>query len=170
MTLRRVANTIWEEKIDFEQIDRSQNARHASMLAGLRSILAAMERDTLRWVKANLAEKKLQLAISKFKLTRQVAYRSSLRKRLTAATLRGVKDVAGEMKQPTPKTKLEDLSRTRARADALFTEHINKLESELKRVWAQAMFGNINADQLRYVTRKAFADFAGWVQPDAPTG
>ncbi len=170
MTLLREANTIWEEKVDFEQIDRSQNARHVSMLAGLRTILAAMERDTLRWVKTNLAEKKLRLAISKFKLTRQAAYRATIRKRLTAATQRGIRDVADEMNQRIPKTKLEDLSRTRARADALHIEHINKLESDLKRVWSQAMFGTIDADQLRYVTRKAFADFAGWVQPDAPTG
>ena len=170
MTLRREANTIWEEKVDFERIDAAQNRRHASMLAGLRSILAAMERDTLRWVKSNLAEKKLRLAISKFELTRKASYRTSIRRRLAAATQRGVRDVADEMDQRTPKVKAADLSRTRARADALHTEHINQLESELKRVWSQAMFGIINADQLRYVTRKAFADFAGWVQPDAPTG
>ena len=170
MTLRREANTIWEEKVDFERIDRAQDNRHRAMLAGLRSILAAMERDTLRWVKSNLTEKKLRLAISKFKLTRQAAYRATIRKRLTAATIRGVRDVAGELKVQTPKIKAVDLSRTRARADALHTEHINQLESELKRVWSQAMFGNVDADQLRYVTRKAFADFAGWEQPDPPTG
>lgn len=170
MTLRREPSTIWEEKIDFERIDRAQDNRHRAMLAGLRTILAGMERDTLRWVKSNLAEKKLRLAISKFKLTRTAAYRTTLRKRLTAATRAGLRDVAGELKVQTPNIKVADLSRTRARADALFTEHVTRLESDLKRVWSQAMFGNVDADQLRYVTRKAFADFAGWVQPDAPTG
>ena len=87
---------------------------------------------------------------------------------MTLATKRGVKDVAGEHGLSTSRLKTADLSRTRARADALHAEHMNQLESELQRVWSQAMFGNVNSSQLRYVTRKIFADFAGWVQPDPP--
>ena len=169
MTLRRAPSTVWEAKIDFERIDRSQNARHASLLTALRNILAGMERDTLRWVEVNLVRKKLRVAVTKFTLTRQARYRATLRKRLTNATGRGLADVAGEVGQSVPRLTVADLTRVRARADALHDEHINQLETELRRVWSQAMFGNVNGPQLRYLTRKAFADFAGWRQPDAPT-
>ncbi len=170
MTLGRAPSTVWEEKVNFERIERSQNGRHASLLKALRTILAAMERDTLRWVETNLVQKRLRLAVTKFTLTRQARYRSTLRARLTAANRRGVADVAEEMGQPTPRLKTADLTRVRARADALHDEHMNQLETELRRVWSAAMFGNVSGPQLRYLTRKTFADFAGWSQPDAPTG
>lgn len=170
MTLRRDPATVWEQKVDFEKIGRSQTARQASMLGQLRDLLAKMQADTLRWVEINLVQKKLRTAVSKFSLSRTANYRAILRKRLTAATRRGVADVAGEVGQATPRMKTSDLTRVRARADALYDEHINRLESELKRVWSQAMFGNVDREQLRYVTRKAFADFAGWEQPKPPGG
>ncbi len=159
---------MWEEKIDFERIERSQLGRQASMLGSLRELLVLMERDALRWVETNLVQKKLRLAISKFSLTRKARYRVILRNRLTASTKRGVADVAEETGNVTPRMKTPDLTRVRARADALYDEHVNKLESELKRVWSQAMFGNIDRAQLRYLTKTVFANFAGWVPPEAP--
>ncbi len=159
---------MWEEKVNFEQIERSQLGRQASMLGSLRELLVLMERDALRWVETNLVQKKLRLAISKFSLTRRARYRAILRNRLTAATKSGVADVAEETDNTTPRMKTADLTRVRARADALYDEHVNKLESELKRVWSKAMFGNVDRAQLRYLTKKTFADFAGWVPPEAP--
>ena len=159
---------MWEEKVNFERIERSQLARQASMLGSLRELLILMERDALRWMETNLVQKKLRIVVSKFSLTRKARYRAILRRRLTAATKRGVAHVAEENGNTTPRMKTADLTRVRARADALYDEHVNKLESELKRVWSQAVFGNINRAQLRYLTKKAFADFAGWVPPEAP--
>lgn len=168
MALRRPPSTIWEQKVDFASIERSQLARQAQMVVDLRRVLRSMESDTLSWVSTNLASKKLKTAIPKFTLTRKARYRSIVRQRLTAATRKGVSDVAGEVGQDTPRLRTADLSRVRARADALFDEHINRLEADLKREWSQAMFGNINKEQLVYVTRRVFADFAGWAQPSPP--
>ena len=43
---------------------------------------------------------------------------------------------------------------------------VGKLEGDLKREWAKSMNPPIDKSQLRYVTKKVFADFAGWVQPE----
>ena len=168
MTLRRAPSTVWEEKVDFARIERSQLARQAQMMVDLRTLLRQIERDTLGWVSTNLASKKLKTAIPKYTMPRAARYRAIVRQRLTAAARRGVSDVAGEVGQDTPLLRTTDLTRVRARADALFDEHKGRLEADLKREWAQAMFGNVNKEQLIYVTRRVFADFAGWAQPSPP--
>lgn len=165
---RRPAQTPYEKRIDYDRLSRSQTARQAVLVEDLRKLLRQIEMDTLFWVDENLASKKLKTAIDKFKMPRIAKYRAIIRKRITMASRRGVSDVAGEADEDTPRLKIADLSRARARADALLDEHVNRLESDLKREWSKAMFGNVDKRQLRYVTRKVFADFAGWESPDGP--
>jgi hypothetical protein len=160
--------TIWESRIDFDRIKRAQDARHKLVLSELRSLLFKMQKDTLVWVNDNLVRKKLKTAVPKFKAPQQAAYRSLLRKRMTSAAIRGSRDVASEMDLDAPRMKVRDLTRIRAAADALFNDHITRLEADLKREWAGAMQGNISKSQLEYLTKKVFADFAGWEPPDGP--
>lgn len=168
MTFRREPSTVWEEKVDFAKISRMQTSRQERLLDDLRKLLKQIERDTLVWVNRNLVQKKLKTAIQKFELPRAARYRAILRTRLTSAAIRGVADVAAEVGQPKPKMKTADLTRIRARADALYEEHRGRLEADLKREWSQAMFGIVSKTQLEYVTRLAFARFAGWEEPDGP--
>jgi hypothetical protein len=162
----REPSSIYEKRVDFAAIERNQELVNKHLLSVLRKILSDMERHTLRWVETNLAKKKLKTAINKFELPYTPRYRAAMRRWLASSTKAGAKSVARELELPSPELSTRELSRVRARADALTDEHLNRLTSDLNREWAQAMFGNVDSKQLRYVTKRVFADFAGWEQPD----
>lgn len=168
MAIKRQPDTMWEQRVDFEAIDRSTRARHARFLADARKILASMLVRTLSWVEQNLANRKLKTAVPKFKLPLQARYRALCRRYMENSARAGLADVAKEFDQPVPKLKVADLTRIRASADTLFEDHMTTLETALKREWSKAMHRNVSAAELEWVTRKVFADFAGWEQPDGP--
>lgn len=164
----RRPETIYEDRIDFDRIREDQDQRHAKTLNDLRAILFDMQQRTLAWVRDNLEKRKLKTAVAKFELPLKPKYRAVLRKRITGAARRGAADVAGELDLAPPRFKVAELSRVRARADALYEDHMNRLEGDLKRVWSKAMFGKVDGAQLAYETRRVFADFAGWLPPEVP--
>lgn len=165
----RRPQTLFEERIDFDHIAMSQDARVARHVSQLSRMLRKIESATLAWARDNLARKKLRTAVAKFSLPRKPRHRAALRKALSSAAKTGAQDVALELEQPTPIFKISDLSRVRARADALFEEHTNWLETNLKRRWSQAMLGaRIDEAQIMYLTRLTFAEFGGWQPPEAP--
>lgn len=166
--MARPPKTIFEAKVNFPRIERRQNARHQAMLNELRKVLHQMERRTVQWALENLANKKLRLAVNKFELPLKGKYQAVVRQRITAAALAGTHDVAEELDKPVPKLKVADLTRYRQSADALSSDHLTRLESDLRRVWADAMHGPISRSQIVYVTKKTFADFAGWEPPGGP--
>ena len=164
----RRPSTVYEERIDFEKIGMEQNIRASQMAEELRTHLRRIQDQVLPWVKENLGQKKLKTAINKFELPLQPKYREIVRRRMTMAANAGLRDVAREHDLPVRKLKVPELSRVRARADALADDHINRLTSDLRKAWSQAMFGKVDKAQLEYVTRQVFADFAGWHPPEGP--
>lgn len=164
----RRPDTIFEERIDFEKIASDQARRAAFTVEELQEVLRRMETRTLAWVNENLVKKKLKQAINKYQLPLVPKYREIVRRRMTQAAKAGVKDVATEHDLPVRPLKTPDLSRVRARADALVSDHMSRLTTDLRRAWAVAMYGTISKEQLFYVTRQAYADFAGWEPPEGP--
>ena len=167
MTAREPSSP-YEARIDFSRVTRDTEFVEQRLLRILRRILKDQETATLKWVRVNLAQKKLRTAIAKFELPLQGRYRSALRRWLQSAARAGVISVADEVGGDAPSMAVRDLTRVRARADALADEHRSVLTSSLQRAWSSAMFGKVDADQLEYVTRLAFAEFAGWKVPDGP--
>ena len=166
--VRRVPNTTWEMRIDFERINRQQDQRLQDTLRELRRLLRRIENQTLGWVVDNLARKKLRTAIVKFQLPLSAKYREIVRRRMLMAFRRGRSDVGKELDLRGRTTRSPARSRVRARADVLTTDHIERLETDLRRVWSQAMQSVVNREQLIYVTRLAFSNFAGWRKPEPP--
>ena len=166
--IKRRPQTVYEDRLDFVAIERAQEARHEALLRDLRKLLFEIQRRTLAWVVTNLVRKRLKTAVVNFALPLKSRWRTLLRLRIIAAAKTGKADVATELGIATPVFKQPELSRLRVRADVLFQDQTSKLESELKRVWSQAMFGKIDEAQLVYLTKKTFANFAGWPEPEAP--
>ena len=166
--VRRVPNTPWEIRIDFERINRQQDQRLQDTLRELRRMLNRMETQTLGWVVDNLAKKKLRTAIVKFRLPLAARYREIIRRRMLMSFRRGRADVSKELGLPAKTTRRPARSRVRARADVLATDQIERLETELRRVWSQAMQSVVDREQLTYLTQLTFANFAGWRKPEAP--
>ena len=88
-----------------------------------------------------------------------------LRKRIEAAARKGHLDVRQETGATALPFRGPDRARARERADALAEEQLGRLTADLKKAWNGAMQNPIDTQQVLYVTRKAFADFAGWEQP-----
>lgn len=165
----RQPETPFEDRIDFVRISTQQEDRAKATVAELRKHLRGVEVQVRKWAKRELARKRLKGAVRGFSLPGQARHRAILRKRTAGATRRGVSDVAGELDGTIPRLRIADLSRTRARADALLEEQVNWLETTLKRRWSQAMLGaRIDAEQIDYLTRLTFAEFAGWPAPKGP--
>ena len=158
----------FERRIDYKRIEADQLRRAELTSQELNRHFRRVERRTLSWVLDTLFRRKLKLAIAKFDLPFQAKQREILRRRMTGAAVRGADDVAGELEVDRRPFKAADLSRVRARADALLEEQVNWLETNLKLTWTQAMAGKIDRHQLAYLTQKVFADFAGWPEPKAP--
>lgn len=172
MTTRRMSRLPsgpYEERVDFERIAIEAQQRTMATDKEFIKHLRRVERLTLAWVDDTLGKRKLRLAIPKFRLPGQPKLRAILRSRMNQAARRGALDVAKELDEKVPAMKMVDLSRVRARADVLLMENVNWLETNLKRVWAQAMLGaRIDRAQLRYLTQQQFAKFAGWTGPTPP--
>ena len=168
-SISRRPTSVFEKRIDFERINRDQSRRSAATTAELLEVLKRVESRTIAFAIDELARKNLKTGINRYTMPLFPKYREVIRRRITMAYRRGVADVAGEFGFKPPRLKVSDLSRVRARADALADDHRSKLESELRRAWAQAVEGNIVKAQIIYVTRQVFADFTGWRQPTYPT-
>ncbi len=160
----RAPGSVYEQRVDFEGIMRAQDRRHADTLKELRTVIFQMQNRTLRFVEEALIRNKSRAAIRSFKPSGQ-KYRAVLRKRMEAAARRGHLDVRKETGAKSLPFRGPDTNRARERADTLVDDHLGRLTQDLKRAWNGAMQAPLDADQLRYVTRKVFADFAGWKQP-----
>lgn len=166
--MARAPRTVFEDRIDFDRIKAQEKARTAEAEKRLRSILARSQTDTLRWVDLHLRRKREKTAIRRYQLPYAASIRAAVRKQMEEATLAGKVDVARELGIKKENLTNQERSRSRETADATTDDLVSTIESSLKLAWAAAMNGNVNGDQLEYVTRKAFADFAGWVQPEPP--
>jgi len=164
----RQPTTPWELRIDFEGISRAQARRRDSTLKELRELLREIERRTLFFVRTKLVRGKARTEAVKYVVPLQARYRAILRKRLTAAYRRGVRDVATEVDLKKPVVRGPQLSQARARADALAQDQLTKLKTELLKAWQQALVGVLDKKQLAFVTSQVFADFAGWEGPVEP--
>ncbi len=163
--MSRPPETVYEHRINFPKISSDQARRTEAGEVAIERWLRKVEKLTVAWADDQLGKRKAKTAINKFVLPGKVRLRRILRSRLHTAALDGAFDVASELGGEVTPFKISEVSRTRARADALFDEMVNWLESNLKRVWSQAMLGNIDRAQLRYLTRQQFAIFAGWPDP-----
>ena len=161
----REPSSDYELRIDFAGIAAAQDRRHLTTLVELRSVIFKIQIRTLNWVDLNLVQHKRRTAIQGFSLPFQQKYRMVLRKRMELASRRGHRDVQKEVNRKALPFRGADLSRSRERADTLAETHLSKLTQELKQNWNLSMQGAIEGEQLRYVTRKVFADFAGWKEP-----
>lgn len=166
--MTRRASTAFEQRIDFATVERAQEARHARTLASLRKVILKQQTKALGWAVDTLVKRKLKTAIPKFELDLKAKYRATLRQAMVAAAIRGNADSHSELGLKVRPLTTADLTRVRARADALVDDQLGQLEKELKRVWSQAVLGVIDRAQIEYLTKKTFAEFAGWVQPEAP--
>lgn len=161
----RGPNSIYEKRIDFAGIAASQDRRHLATLVELRSVIFKMQMRTLSWMNLNLVQHKSRTAIRGFSLPLQQRYRAVLRKRMELASRRGHRDVQKETEREALPFRGVDLAKSRERADTLSESHLGRLTQELKTNWNLAMQGPVDDIQMRYVTRKVFADFAGWKEP-----
>jgi len=157
--------TIYEDRIDFERIERQRESREEATLAELRSHTFRMQRQVLKFVDSDLAGKKLKTAVTRFKMPLVPKYREIVRRRMTQAYTKGNRDVEEELSLRKRKLRQPEIQRIRESSDALVAVHIGELEGNLKKAWAKAMNPPIDKVQLRYVTKKVFADFTGWEQP-----
>jgi hypothetical protein len=164
--MSRLPSGQYEERIDYEQIVSAQDRRHAETISELRGLLLRIERQTIAFAVEELAKRKNKTSPAKYSVPLSNKYREILRRRILASHRRGRQDVAGEVGvKIVPAMSGPEMSRVRAQADLLTRDHISRLETDLRREWTKAMQGNIDRRQIEYVTRKVFADFAGWEQP-----
>lgn len=162
---RRPAGEI-EDRIDFERIASAQDRRHRDTLSELRGLLVRIERRTIAYALEELARKKRKTAVAKYSMPLSNKYREIVRRRMLSAYRRGKQDVAAEIgARKAPAMTSPEMSSVRAQADVVVRDHKERIETDLRKAWTQAMVGPIDKEQIVYVTRKAFADFAGWEQP-----
>lgn len=161
----RPPNSIFEQRIDFERIEKQREAREAAMVKELRSQLFRMQNTVLKFVEEELARKKLQTAATRFRMPRAAKYREIIQRKMTQAYLQGNHDVTSELDLRNRRISQPERVRIKEQADALTAVHLGELQGNLKREWAKAMTPPVDKTQLVYVTKKVFADFAGWEQP-----
>ena len=166
MKASRRPSGVVEERIDFERIAKQQELRHRGTLSDLRGLLFRIERITVAYAVEQLVVRKRKTAVAKYRMPLSNKYREICRRRILSAHRKGRQDVAGEVgARKAPPMTGPALSQARAQADVLARDHKDRLESDLRKAWTQAMIGRLGKEQMTYVTRKVFADFAGGEQP-----
>lgn len=163
--MTRPPSGIFEERIDFERIERQRSKRETDTIIELRSQLFKMQKQILKFVDEELIRKKLKTAITRFKMPMASKYREIITRRMSQAYLRGSSDVITELELSKRRITQPERVRIREQSDALVAVHLGEIQGNLKREWAKAVTPPIDRTQLRYVTKKVFADFAGWEQP-----
>lgn len=164
--LGRQPSTSAEARIDYGRIQAAQERRRLDTLSELRGLLLRIERITVAYAVEQLAVRKNRGATAKYKMPMANKYRAVIRKRALSAHRRGRQDVTEEVgARKMPPLSGPQFSRVRAEADALAREHRERLEADLRREWDKATRSPTSREQIKYVTKKVFADFAGWEQP-----
>ena len=158
----------FEERIDFDKIERFQERRVANTLAELRHLLRRSEELTLRWADDQIVRKKLKTVVAKYQMPLYMKYREIIRRKILSSHRRGRSDAMGELALSTPPLRRPEMNRARARADALAESHRARLEADIVRELTSATEGNIDGDVIAWTIQQVFANFAGWVDPDAP--